>query len=410
MQNAIQYLSLTYANAAIHAAQMAVDTSLNERTLDVDTMNATVESPAALTTFQQNSPVRFLRNGSQYALWFLSSITRVGPKAYALSMISSLGRLAQMPHRGGIYNGVAASVIIADIMGNVPYYVSPVFSSTLLYGWLPYVAPSGEDGAQTGSAKDNLLQVLFALNATVRDDANGVLRIENLDTAVASTLGADRIYRENASVRQEAIVTAVTVLEHQYIAGGEVTTLFQGTATAGQVVVFDEPMSNLSASGFGITASGANYAVLSAGTGTLTGMKYIHTTREITRSVASAAISNVMRVEDATLVSVTNSGDCARRLADYYSHRKYINVDAVIEFEDAGDVVNIFDPFDKVLRSACIEKISPLDVSQVMKGAVSALVGFTPWQVIPFQDVHEVITSGASWTAPANIVPVTGST
>ena len=241
-----------------------IDTSLNERVLDVDTMNATVESETSLTPFQQNTPVRFLRGGSQYALWYLAQITRVAPKLWALSMTSSLGRLTQMPHKGGIYNGVAASAIIDDICGVVPHFVGAAFQNVLLYGWLPYVAPGGENGAQTGSAKDNLLKVLFALNATVRDDADGTLRIENLSTAVSGRLGADRIYRDNASVVTEPTVTAVTVLEHQYITGSETTTLFEGTTVDGQVIVFREPMSNLTATGFAVTESNANYAVVSA--------------------------------------------------------------------------------------------------------------------------------------------------
>lgn len=403
MRNTISYQQSTYENDKIKSAQMAMDTSLNERVLDVDTMNATVESETALAPFQQNTAVRFLRGGSQYALWYLAQITRVAPKLWALSMTSSLGRLTQMPHKGGIYNGVAASVIIDDICGVVPHFVGAAFQNVLLYGWLPYVAPSGENGAQTGSAKDNLLKVLFALNATVRDDADGTLRVENLSTAVSAQLDADRIYRDNASVVTEPTVTAVTVLEHQYITGSETTMLFEGTTVDGQVIVFREPMSNLTATGFTVTESNANYAVVSAGSGTLTGTPYIHTTREITKPVTAAAIPNAVRIEDATLVGVTNSSDVVNRLVDYYSHRTYINVDATIDFEDAGDVVEIYDPFDKLMRQACIEKISPLVVSQTMKGRVSALVGFTPWQVVPFEDVRELLTGSGTWTVPADV-------
>lgn len=405
MRNTLSYQQSTYENDKIKSAQMAVDTSLNERVLDVDTMNATVESETALVPFQQNTPVRFLRGGSQYALWYLAQITRVAPKLWALSMTSSLGRLTQMPHKGGIYNGVAASAIIDDICGVVPHFVGAAFQNVLLYGWLPYVAPSGENGAQTGSAKDNLLKVLFALNATVRDDADGTLRIENLSTAVSARLSPARIYRDNASVVTEPTVTAVTVLEHQYITGSETTTLFEGTTVDGQVIVFREPMSNLTATGFTVTESNANYAVVSAGSGTLTGTPYIHTTREITKPVTAAAIPNAVRIEDATLVGVTNSSDVVNRLVDYYSHRTYINVDATIDLEDAGDVVDIYDPFDKLMRTACIEKISPLIVSQTMKGRISALVGFTPWQVVPFEDVRELLTGSGTWPLPDQDIP-----
>lgn len=407
MRNTLQYNGTSYDGLRIKSAQAAVDTSLNERTLDVDTMTATVQSQTSLAEFSQNEPVYFLRGGSQYALWYLKEIKRVAPDLWTLSMMSSLGRLSQMAHKGGIYNGVSAGSIIDDICGVVPHFVGAAFADVLLYGYLPYVSPSGENGAPAGSAKDNLLKVLFAINATVRDDAQGTLRIENLSTAVSSTLDADRIYRDNAIVRHEPPVTSVTVLEHQYISGGEQTTLFEGTTTAGQVIVFREPMSDLAATGFSVLESGANYAIVSAGTGTLTGKKYIHTTREITRSVTAAPIPNPARIEDATLVGITNSGDVANRLAAYYAHRTYIECDATIEFEDAGDVVSILDPYDKVQRDACIEKISPLIASQTMKGRISALVGFTPWQVVAFSDQRELLTGSGTWIVPEGVTEVT---
>ena len=406
MRNTLQYNGTSYDGSRIKSAQAAVDTSLNERALDVDTMTATVQSQTSLAEFSQNEPVYFLRGGSQYALWYLKEVKRVAPDLWALSMMSSLGRLSQMAHKGGIYNGVSAGSIIDDICGVVPHFVGAAFADVLLYGYLPYVSPSGENGAPAGSAKDNLLKVLFAINATVRDDAQGTLRIENLSTAVSSTLDADRIYRDNAIVRHEPPVTSVTVLEHQYISGGEQTTLFEGATTAGQVIVFREPMSNLAATGFSILESGANYAIVSAGTGTLTGRKYIHTTREITRSVTAAPIPNPARIEDATLVGITNSGDVANRLAAYYAHRTYIECDATIEFEDAGDVVSILDPYDKVQRDACIEKISPLIASQTMKGRISALVGFTPWQVMQFEDEQIIVSSDSTVTLPEGVTDV----
>ena len=185
MRNTLTYDGMSFENNSIKAAEISVDTSLNERVLDVDTMHATVKSTQSLVPYQQNVPVRFLRGGSQYALWYLRSVTRIGPDMWDLSLMSSLGRLTQMPHKGGIYNGVAASAIIDDICGVVPHFVGAAFQNVLLYGWLPYVAPSGENGAQTGSAKDNLLKVLFALNATVRDDADGTLRVRAAETGSA---------------------------------------------------------------------------------------------------------------------------------------------------------------------------------------------------------------------------------
>lgn len=422
MDTTIQYLNYEWTNTNILSASALIDTSLNQRSLDVDTMTVRIKSENDLTSFQQNTPVRIFRGGSQYALWFLSGVSKVSSDIYELYLISSLGRVSQLSHKGGIYGSsntdtmkrVTSGDLIREICGYknglptaVTVYVSPVFESTILYGFLPYVSPSGENGAQTGSAKDNLLQVLFALNATVRDDADGVLRIENLPTRIQSNIGSNRVYMNNGKVEYNHSVTSLTLLEHQYIAGSQITTLFEGTTTEGQPIIFSQPMGNLSASGFSIIESGANYAIVGAGNGTLTGTPYIHTTREITKPVSVAEVPNTVRVESATMVSVTNSSDVSDRLVDYYKHRTYINVDATIDFEDAGDVVNIYDPFDKENKQACIEKISPLVVSQTMKGNISALVGFTPWQVVPFEDVRELLTGSGTWTVPAGVTQVT---
>ena len=78
---------------------------------------------------------------------------------------------------------------------------------------------------------------------------------------------------------------------------------------------------------FAITEQGDNYAILSAGTGTLTGKSYNHLTRIVRRTVTEGAEENVVTVSDATLVSLTNSVDVAKRMADYYRHRETIRVD-----------------------------------------------------------------------------------
>lgn len=409
MINTISYNGVNYTDDTIKIAQLARDTALNCRVLNVDTMTATVQSASDLSVFTQNAPVYFLRGRSNYAAWRLKSITRVSSDLWTLSMQSPIGRLAQLSHRGGIYNGVTAASIISEIMSGVgaSWLIDTALERVALYGYLPYVSPSGENGAMSGSAKDNLLKVLFALNASLWCNPAGMMIVGSLPTTAASTIDADRIYRDNARVIYDAPVTSVTVLEHQYISGGELTTLFDGVTTADQTIVFREPMSDLSATGFNVLESGANYAIVSAGTGTLTGHKYVHTTREVTRSVTTASAPNEVRVEDATLVSITNSSVVAERLVDYYSHRTRIECDVVLGYDSPGDVVNIYDPYDRVMRSACLESISPITVSKTLKGRVSALVGFTPWQTSPFEDVRVLLTGTGTWTVPEGVTEVT---
>lgn len=362
-----------------------------------------------LPVMVQNAPVVYSRDGSQVALGWLKELKTVGEERYQLTAMSTVGLLTQMSHRGGIYNGDTVETVVADICGNLPYYIQNNFKSIALYGWLPNVAPSGEDGARTGSARDNLMRVLFAIGANLRTDATGTLCIENISDAVSSVIDDGSVYLTGASLLEEAPVTSVTILEHQYIAGGDQKTLFSGTTTAGQVVNFSEPMSNLVATGFTITESGANYAILSAGAGTLIGNAYIHTTREVTGAVTTAAEPNEIRLEDTTLVGITSSADVRDRLVEYYKHRKTLQLDAKFSFENPGDVLSLYDPFSNQAVEACLAQcnVSP---SETVKAKISALIGFTPWQTVPFEDVRVVITSGSSYTFPADILPNTNVT
>ena len=198
--------------------------------------------------------------------------------------------LEQSTHYGGIYTGQTVAQVVAHIC-NIPYLIQTRFAGVKLYGWLPIA-----------TRRDNLIQVLFAVGANTKVDQNGTLRIESLWDGVASSIPEDRVFLGD-SVQYAARVTQVSVLEHQYIPGSETVDLFDGTAAEGDIIQFSEPVYDLSAEGFSVLESGANYAKLSAGTGKLTGKKYVHTTRDVRAQVLPDDVPNVVEVTEATLVS-----------------------------------------------------------------------------------------------------------
>ena len=163
MRNSITLNGVTYDDDALRGVSVDADVSLDGRTLDVDTLEATVEGTDALTEISRSAPLRFLRGGNPRSVWYAQRVEQIAPALFRVSATSSLGRLAQMSHRGGLYTGQPASDVIDSICGSIPHRVSSTYAARPIYGWLPYVSPSGEASAQTGSAKDNLLQVLFAL-------------------------------------------------------------------------------------------------------------------------------------------------------------------------------------------------------------------------------------------------------
>lgn len=366
--------------------------------LEADTLDLTVVSESGtIRNFKQNDKVEYFRAGLRRGVYYLQSVTREGPKLYRLSALSAVGLLIARPHRGGIYTGQTVAEVVAEICGDIPVLVETVYRGIKLYGWLPIA-----------TARDNLAQVLFAIGAWLHTDENGVLRVQKLWNGTASIIGADRVHAANIQLKYLDPVSAVAVTEHQYIAGTEELKLFEGTAQQGDVIEFDEPAHTLTAEGFAILESGANYAVLSAGTGTLTGKKYIHNMRVVTRAVTPGAAENVEEVRDATLVSPVNSSAVAQRMADYYKCREQLAVDVHPAAERTGHVVELWNEWDKRLVSACIAS-RDTKVSGLLKSRTSALVGYLPPQPesAEYYDERVILTGSGEWTVPEGVTSYT---
>lgn len=249
----------------------------------------------AILDFQRNAKLLYYAEPGRPRVFRVQNVKRTGPNLYEITATSTLGLLMEGQHMGGIYTGQEAEEVILDICGAVPVEIKHVLKKIKLYGWLPIAAP-----------RDNLAQVLFAIGAALKTDLDGVLRIEGLWDGISGQISQDNMYVD-ANVDYSARITSVIVTEHQYTSGTEEEQLFEGTTQPGDIITFDEPMHTLSAEGFSIQASGANWAKVSAGAGTLKGRVYIHNTRQVSKTVQTANTPNVKTVEDATLVSLVNS-------------------------------------------------------------------------------------------------------
>lgn len=380
------------------------EVALDESSLSFDTVSVEVCTKTIgtqLSALPNNTPIVVYRDGEIKARFVSSGVSRIGPVTYQLTGRSPMGALTGMVHTGGIYTGQTVEEVVKEICGNIPSLIKSVYAGVKLYGWLPYA-----DGKER-SARDNLAQVLFAIGAYLRTDLNGVLRIEPLWDGTASLINVDRSYT-GGTVKYDSPISAVTVTEHQYVAGTEVKELFSGTAQNGDIITFSEPMHSLSATGFTILESGANYAKISAGTGALTGKAYIHNTRLITQPVTAGAAENVKSVTDATLVSLVNSYAVAKRLADYYRCRETITNDIVSGHEKPGHVVSVYHPYDKKMVSACIQSLDTT-MSATLKSSMEALVGYTPAQPesAEYFDERVVLTGSGEWEVPENVTAIT---
>lgn len=376
------------------------EVALDESNLSFDTVSAEIYTKTAgklLAALPDNTPIVIYRNNAIKARFVKRGVSRIGPNTYSLIGRSPMGALTGMIHSGGIYTGQTVAEVAKEICGSIPILVKTVYAETKLYGWLPYA--NGKDR----SARDNLVQVLFAIGAYLRTDLNGVLRIEPLWDGAASTISVDRSY-SGGTVKYDSPVSAVTVTEHQYIAGTDEKELFSGTSQQGDIITFSEPMHSLTATGFTILESGANYAKISSGSGSLKGKTYIHNTRLVTQTVTENAAENVKSVTDATLVSLVNSSAVAKRLADYYKCRETITNGIVSGQEKPGHVVSVYHPYDKKMVSACIVSLDTT-MSGTLKSEMTALVGFLPPQpeTTEYYDERVILIGSGEWTVPEGV-------
>lgn len=397
MCNKVTYRNWVFPDPKITMGTIGLEQSLPMTELGIDTFEVEVKcQDKSILNFEQNEPVHYFHRKQQMGIFYVQSIERVSPDHYSIFSISTLGLLEQMDFYGGIYTGQTVQEVVSAICGNIPVIIKTNLQKIKLYGWLGI-----------SSARRALQQVLFAIGANLITDQNGVLRIENLWDGISAVIPASRIYRDGNSVKQENPVTTVTVLEHQYIPGTERKDLFEGTTIEGQRIPFSEPVSQIQAEGFTILESGANYAVVSAGNGKLTGCPYIHTTLEVTKPVTNAPIRNEERIEDATIVSLVNSNAVAELMTAYYKCRETIAADVVLQGEHPGQVVQMLHPWDKEMVKMAIAT-SNVSISSVLKGSITGLVNFKPKQVesVITYDHHEVITQSGTWTVPKGCTKV----
>lgn len=405
----ITYKNWTFLFSQTESAKPTREQSLSCESISADTLTAVVRcNDPTIMAFAKNDPIRVWENDSDASMqtYYLRSITRTGATSYQLVAWSAVGLLAAMAHKGGIYTGQTVAEVVKEICGNVPVVVKSVFANTKLYGWLPYCQPKANSRGK--SARDNLVQVLFAIGAYLTTDLNGVLHIDALWDGASSTIGSNRMYASGGKVSYSDPISAVTVTEHQYIAGTDEKELFSGTSQQGDIITFSEPMHSLTATGFTILESGANYAKISSGSGSLKGKTYIHNTRLVTQTVTENAAENVKSVTDATLVSLVNSSAVAKRLSDYYKCRETITNGIVSGREKPGHVVSVYHPYDKQMVSACIVSLDTT-MSGTLKSEMAALVGFLPSQPESSEYFNErvLLTGSGTWTVPDGVTTYT---
>lgn len=392
--NKIQFDKWTFTDDQIIQGECYLSRSLLSSSLEINTLDADVyNTDHSIKNFVVDTPVAYIKDDKRVASFYLQDVERISRNQYSIHSVSFAGVLDNRTHYGGIYTGQTVGEVVPQICGSIPVYVASNVSKIKLYGWLPIA-----------SRRENLAQVLFAISATVSTDGTGAVWIQGLEPDKKRDVTEDET-DESASVEYTSPAIDVIVLEHQYIEGQEEITLFEGTTSTGDIITFSEPCHSLVASGFTITEQGANYAIVSSGSGKLTGKKYVHSTREVkgkrTQARDAGQNESKIRVEEATLVSLVNSRAVADRLADYYACSERIIADVAYQADDAGDVLSQYHPYDGDMVQTCIESLD-ITLSGKLLAKMTSLVGYIPPDIsqIEYYDTFEILTGTGTWTAP----------
>lgn len=388
--NRIEYNGAEYTDNDIVSAELFSELSPISETLGYGTFNAVVKSETtAILNYTENTPLGYYYNGEIFATYYVNRVKRVGKSKYAIEAYDIIGVLSKQQHMGGIYTGQTAKEIIDEVCGDIEIVYDDPIINARLYGWLPI-----------GTRRDNLRRVLFALGAVAKSSRWGQLHIAVLSQNVVDELNK---IGKGAEVDYPEPVGAILLTEHQFVKGVQANdeTLFEGLTLDGDVITFDEPVYEITAEGIPLKTVHANYVVVGAGNGTISGKKYVHTKREITETLGRGSEEAVY--DDATLVSVTNSAAVLARLANYHSYADVITADTRQKSQIPGDSVNILHPYDLKLSTAFLLD-RQVTVSRELVSYQRFLFGFVPPD--PTEGVYnrvDVISASGTFTVPEGV-------
>lgn len=297
-------------------------------------------------------PFNFLRKQTLYfyhgedllGVRFILKAQQLTENRYKVTAQGFLGLLSEgEDHMGGMYlgSGILSEVLIAEIIGDVvPYTLDDALKGIVIKGWLPI-----------DSRLDNLARVLFVIGGCVSGARSKSMRIfKPVLPGSGDPISLAGRSRVNPTLNSDKAMTAVQVTEHSFSVGTEVIELYNGTLSGSTKVNFAEPVSGLAITGGTINTQGANYATITGtgGTVTLTGIRYKHTTRVLTRTndlVESNTFPNVPKCKENYLVTPSNSAEVLDRYFNYWLRNTYVNTSFRLRDDDVGDLVQLENSF-----------------------------------------------------------------
>lgn len=340
------------------------------------------------------TPIWYYSGDTLMGKFYLKRALRSGKFWVDITAISAIGILDGQKHYGGIYAGQKFRDVAADIIGGAVSFscVSDV-GDIQIYGWLP-----------VDTRRNNLHQLLFSCGVTVTKDADGNMVFGFPDTETVKDIQNGRIFL-GGNVDHMTPATRVEVTEHAFmkLPSDETVILYDNTDGTGAadnttIIFKDAPVYDLQVSGsLRIIESGVNYAVVS-GTGILTGRKYTHTTKIISRESDAIGEQKTVSVTDVTLVNVANSSNVAKRILSYYASARTISADIKVDGEKPGDQISFSDPFGEP-ETAFLASMD-INASSFLRAACELVTGYVPVGQGNNYTHVVVLTGSCTWDIP----------
>lgn len=255
-----------------------------------------------------------------------------------------------------------------------------------------------------GTVRENLYQVLFALNASIKKNADGSMHITWLNSENYEQIPRDNIYNEG-TVKAPDGASRVDVTEHYYYAdtNAERVTLYsdESTNVSNKIIYFENApiiTSSIQYTGtISIIEQTVNFAKIS-GQGTITGIPYTHIRKINSITNNDALAEKVISVNNATMVDGTVSNGIKARLMNFYRDGKKINNSILHSNESCGENYTFVSPFEET-EAAILSKMD-LSMSSVEKANCEFISGFTPNGGQGIYTHYDIVTGNGTYTFP----------
>lgn len=287
---------------------------------------------------------------------------------------------------------------LANIANNIQW--DSGIQNLTFTGWIP-----------SGTKREVLHQILFALNLNMYKDENGNLIIGKLPSELEGSIPASEIYN-SGSVENVKQPKRIELTEHYYgtptASASEVFDNSTGTTPSGTYIVDlnNAPIygNATGTSGLTVISNNANAAIVS-GKGKILAQSYIHSKRVITADISTRPDGDTVSVSNATLVTYINSTSVMNKLKAYYANAVYKIKNAIIgNGRKTGRKFELLTPFSEEDEAYLMS--AKITGSSTTKYDCEFISGFTPVQAGNTYNNFVVLTGSGTWTKPSGVTRI----